>query len=442
MVSRRDFIGKSALLAGSLSFLKFSNPAFAETLENKVTKLGRRNPLDTANDEDFWTWVRESYTLSPNVVNLNAGGVSAQPKVVQDAHIENYKHCNEGPSYYMWKVLEEGREPLRAKLADLAGCSPEEIAINRNSTEGLNTVIFGLHLKAGDEVVLTKYDYPHMMTAWKQREKRDGIKLNWVDWDFPLENDDAIVKAYADAITSKTKIVHITHVINWVGQIMPAKKIADMAHAKGCDVVVDGAHSFNHFDFKIPDTGADYFATSLHKWLGAPFGSGLLYIKKDKIKNIWPLLGDDNPEGDDIKRFEWLGTRSNASEMAIGNAVDFMEGIGIQRKEARLRFLKDYWMNKAKNIPKVSFSTSSLAKYSCAIAAFSIEGWNGGDICSKLFENKKIFVTPIVYEKLNCVRVSPNIYNSLWELDRLVEGIAEIAKSDPPPPKKDDKPKK
>ncbi len=439
MVSRRDFISKSAILAGSLSFLKFSNPAFAETFEKKVNKQNLLSSEASATDEDFWTWIRESYTLSPDVINLNAGGVSAQPKVVQDAHIENYRFCNQGPSYYMWNILDGGREPLRSKLADLAGCDKEEIAINRNSTEGLNTVIFGLHLKEGDEVVLTRYDYPHMMTAWKQREKRDGIKLNWVDWDFPLEDDDAIVKAYADKITPKTKIVHITHVINWVGQIMPAKKIADMAHAKGCEVIVDGAHSFNHFDFKIPDTGADYFATSLHKWLGAPFGSGMLYIKKDKIKNIWPLLGDDKPEGDDIRRFEWLGTRSFASELAIGNAVDFMEGIGIQRKEARLRYLKDYWMNKAKNIPKVSFSTSAMAKYSCAIASFSIDGWKGGDITTKIFEDKKIFVTPIVYEKLNCVRVSPNIYNSTWELDRLVDGIAAIAKADPPPIKKDDK---
>jgi selenocysteine lyase/cysteine desulfurase len=441
MVSRRDFIGKSALLAGSLSFLKFSNPLFAETLEKKTNRLTNTSPEETAGDEDFWNWVRESYTLSPDIINLNAGGVSAQPKVVQDAHIFNYQMCNQGPSYYMWQLLDKGREPLRAKLADLAGCDPDELAINRNATEGLNTVIFGLDLKKGDEVVLTKYDYPHMMTAWKQRERRDGIKLNWVDWDFPLENDDAIVKAYADKITSKTKVVHITHVINWVGQIMPARKIADMAHSKGCVVIVDGAHSFNHFDFKIPDTGADYFATSLHKWLGAPFGSGLLYIKKDKIKTVWALVGDDDSEADkaDIRMFEWLGTRSFASELAIGNAVDFMEGIGLQRKEARLRYLKNYWMNKVKDNPKVKFSTSMLPQYSCGIGAFSIDGWNGGDINSKLFDDKKIVATPIVYEKLNCVRVSPNIYNSTWQLDRLVDGIEAIAKADPPVKKEDKK---
>lgn len=440
MVSRRDFISKSALLAGSLSFLKFSNPLFAETLEKKTNRLTNMSPEDTAGDEDFWSWVQESYTLSPDVINMNAGGVSAQPKVVQDAHIFNYQLCNHGPSYYMWQILDKGREPLRAKLAGLAGCDPEELAINRNATEGLNTVIFGLDLKKDDEVVLNKYDYPHMMTAWKQRVRRDGIKLNWVDFDLPQDNDDAIVKAYEAQITPKTKVVHITHVINWVGQILPVRKIADIAHSKGCVVVVDGAHSFNHFDFKIPDTGADYFATSLHKWLGAPFGSGLLYIKKDKINTVWALLGDDDSEkSGDIRIFEWLGTRSFASEMAIGNAVDFMEGIGIQRKEARLRYLKNYWVNKVKDNPKVKFSTSMLPQYSCGIASFSIDGWNGGDINAKLFEDKRIVTTPIVYEKLNCVRVSPNIYNTLWQLDRLADGIEAITKADPPVAKKDDK---
>ena len=204
-----------------------------------------------------------------------------------------------------------------------------------------------------------------------------------------------------------------------------------MAHARGCEVIVDGAHSFNHFDFAIPDTGADYFATSLHKWLGAPFGSGLLYIRKDKVKTIWPLLGDDHPDSEDIRKFENLGTRSFASEMAIGNAVDFQTAIGIQRKEARLRYLKDYWMGKAARIRGVRFHTSALPKYSCGIASFSIDGWNGSDICDRLFESKKTFATPIQYEKLNCVRVSPNLYNSTWELDRLVDGIAEIARSSP-----------
>jgi selenocysteine lyase/cysteine desulfurase len=204
----------------------------------------------------------------------------------------------------MWRVLDQQRESQRIKLAELCGVLPEEIAINRNTTEGLNTVIFGLDLKEGDEVVLSTFDYPNMMNAWKQREKRDKIKLVWINIPQPLEDDNAIVKLYEQAITSKTKIVHITHLINWTGNIVPCKAIADMAHKKGCEVIVDAAHSLAHFDFKLEDTGADYLATSLHKWLGAPFGSGLLYIKKEKIKKVWALLSAVEPDGSDIKKFE------------------------------------------------------------------------------------------------------------------------------------------
>ena len=339
---RRNFLTKAGALAGVLAL----EPIVSKRLLAETDAIAKRSLSTLVNelttDEDFWSWVRDQYTISATIINLNNGGVAPQPKVVQDAHIRYYQLCNEGPSYYMWRILDQGRESLRMKLADLAGCDTEEIAINRNSTEGLNTVIFGLNLKAGDEVVLTKYDYPNMMNAWRQREKRDGIKLVWLDLDLPLEKDDDVVKKFSDAITTKTKVVHITHVINWTGQIMPAKKIADVAHAHGCDVIVDGAHSFAHIKHAIADTGADYYATSLHKWLSAPFGSGLLYIKKEKIPSVWALLSNDKPDGDNIRKFESLGTRSFPSEMAIAQSVDFFHAIGAERKEARLRYLKNF----------------------------------------------------------------------------------------------------
>jgi selenocysteine lyase/cysteine desulfurase len=432
MNSRRSFIKKTGTMAGALVLSPFIPEALAAEWEEKHAQLDFKKPEDFASDEDFWGWVRESYTVSSNIINLNNGGVSPQPKVVQDTHIKYYQWCNEGPTFYMWRSLDQGREPLRAKLAKLAGCSPDEIAINRNSTEGLNSVIFGLNLKAGDEVVLTKYDYPNMMNAWKQREKRDKINLNWIDLDLPIENDETILQLFEKAITPKTKVVHITQMINWTGQLLPAKKIADLAHSKGCEVIVDGAHTFAHIDFKIEDTGADYFATSLHKWLCAPFGSGLLYIKKDKIKNVWALLSNDKPDGEDIRKFESLGTRSFASEMAISSAIDFHNVIGIKRKEARLRFLKDYWCNKVKDLPKVKLNTSLQAKYSCALANFSIEGWRATDIENKLYEKYKIHTVAIEYEKLNGVRVTPHIYTSLSDLDVLVEGITAITKMEPP----------
>jgi len=435
-MQRREFLSKSALLAGSFSFLKFNDPLFAASLNEEVSRLAPLTPEQSASDEDFWSYIRECFTVNATIINLNNGGVSPQPKVVQDAHIRHYELCNQGPSYFMWRILDMGREPLRAKLAGMAGCSPEEIAINRNSTEGLNTIIFGLNLKAGDEVVLSKYDYPNMMNAWKQREKRDGVKLVWIDLKLPMDNDADIVSAYASAITPKTKIVHITHMINWTGQIVPAKAIADIAHAKGCDVICDIAHSFAQLDFKIPDLGVDYAAVSLHKWMHAPFGSGMLYVKKEKIKNIWALLSSTDPDGSDIRKFESLGTRSFASEMAIANAVEFNQMIGIKRKEARLRFLKDYWVNKVKGLPGIKFYTPPQAQYSCALYNVGFEGWKGSDVEGKLFELKKIHTVAIDFEKVNGIRVTPSVYTSLADLDKLVDGLTEISKMTPPTAKK------
>jgi len=432
MDSRRKFLQKAGAVASALALSPLLTKAEAFEWENKSNYASGIPPEKFATDEDFWGWVRESFTVSTNIINLNNGGVSPQPKVVQDAHIRYYQMCNEGPSFYMWRTLDQGREPLRAKLAKMAGCSPEEIAINRNSTEGLNTIIFGLNLKEGDEVVLSKYDYPNMMNAWKQREKRDKIKLVWVDPVLPFDNDDAFVNLYAKAITSKTKIVHITHMINWTGQFVPAKKIADIAHAKGCEVIVDGAHSFAHTDYKIEDTGADYYATSLHKWLCAPFGSGMMYIKKDKIKNIWALLSNDKPDGDDIRKFESLGTRSFASEMAISTAIDFHNVIGSKRKEERLRYIKNYWCEKVKGMKGVSFNTPLNAPYGCAIMNFSVEGWKASEIETHMFKEKKIHTVAIEYEKLNGVRVAPSIYTSLSDLDVLVEAIEGVTKAEPP----------
>ncbi|MFY7838804.1 MAG: aminotransferase class V-fold PLP-dependent enzyme [Lacibacter sp.] len=427
MSSRRNFIQQLTAATGAFTFLPFTNKAFANEAENRQAQFRAMNDVDAMTDEDFWGWIKEQYTVSPNLLNLNNGGVSPQPKVVQDAHIRFYQFANEAPSYYMWRTLDEGREALRGKLAELAGCNAEELAINRNATEGLNTVIFGLNLKAGDEVVLTKQDYPNMINAWKQREKRDGIKLVWLNLELPIENDDAIVQQYVNAFTSRTKIVHVTHLINWTGQILPIRKIADEAHKRGIEVIGDGAHSFAHTDFKIPDLGCDYFASSLHKWLCAPFGSGLLWIKKEKIKNIWALLSSTEPDGADIRKFESLGTRSFASEMAIGNAVDFQNVIGSKRKEDRLRFLTDYWNNKVSDLKRVSFLQPKNKNGYCAISCIAIEGMKPFELMDTLHKKHKIHTVAIDWENIHGVRITPHVYTSVKDLDRLVNAIRTIA---------------
>lgn len=425
--NRRHFLQQAGAFSASTFVSSLFQPAWSKNLEEALLKAEVIAPDELASDEDFWYFIQQSFTVSPSIINLNNGGVSPAPKTVQDAMKRLYDLSNEAPSYYMWRVIDMGREPLRANLARLAGCSNEEIAINRNSSEGLETVIFGLPLKEGDEVVLSKQDYPNVVNAWKQREIRDKIKLVWVNLELPSEDEAYLVKQYTSAFTPRTKAVNITHIINWNGQILPVRKISDEAHKKGIDVLVDGAHSFAHFAFTIPDLGADYFATSLHKWLYAPIGSGMLYVKKDKIKNLYPLFASDGPLKDDIRKFEHLGTRPFFIEQAIGKAIEFHEMIGIERKQKRLLYLKNYWMEKVKDVKGVKLHTSLHPKWSGAIGMVSVEGKKPSELDAYLFNNHKIHATTINWENISGVRITPNVYTTTKNLDVLVDGITSFA---------------
>ena len=427
--NRRNFLQKVGAFSAAAFFTSISKPAWSRNLERALKDAEGISPTDLATEEDFWYYIQQSFTVSPSLINLNNGGVSPAPKTVQDAMKRYYDYSNEAPSYYMWRILDQGREPLRRNLAKAAGCSAEEIAINRNSSEGLETAIFGLTLKPGDEIVAAKQDYPNMVNAYKQREIRDGIKMVWINLDLPTEDEIYLVDKYVSAFTPKTKVVHITHIINWNGQILPVKKIANEAHKRGIDVVVDGAHSFGHFEFKIPDLDADYFASSLHKWLFAPIGSGMMYVRKEKIKDLYPLFAMGDPMSEDIRKFEALGTRPFFIEQAIGKALEFHEMIGSERKEKRLHYLKNYWMEKVKDVPKVKLQTSLHPKWGCAIGNVAIEGRKPGELDSFLFENYRIHTVGIEWENIKGVRITPNVYTTLENLDLLVEGITKFAKS-------------
>ena len=428
MANRRNFVKQIGLMAGAFSANSLFNQAHAAEFEHINLLKQDVSAKDLAMDEDYWNIIQQSYTTSPALINLNNGGVSPSPRIVQEAVERFNKMTNEGPSYYMWRILDQGREPLRYKLAQLAGADPEEIAVNRNATEALNTVIFGLDLKAGDEVIGTKQDYPNMINAWRQRAEREGIVYKQISFKFPIENDEEIVAGFEKAITPKTKIIHITHIINWIGQILPVKKITDMAKKHGIETIIDGAHSFGLLDYKIPDLGGDYFGTSLHKFLSAPIGSGMLWIKKDKIEKIWPLVCNDKPKSSDIRKFETIGTRSFPIEQGIGEAVNFQNGIGSKRKEERIRYLKNYWATRVQNIPKVKIHTSFKDEYACAICGVSVDGMTPGELDSALFSNYKIHTVGIVWENISCVRITPHVYTRIQELDKLVMAIETIAK--------------
>lgn len=425
MTNRRSFIRQTAAVLGSLALHQSAQAAFLKDLPGGgVRKSAIRTP---ASEDDFWRQIRMAYASSPTLINLNNGGVSPAPRATMDALDYYNRMCNEAPSYYMWRILDTDREPLRYNLAALAGADPEEIAINRNATEALNTVIFGLNLKAGDEVVLSKYDYPNMINAWKQREKREGIRLVWVDLDLPGEDANMLTQAYTSKFTNRTKVVHLTHIINWCGQILPVRRIADAAHAQGAEVLIDGAHSFALLDYKIPELGGDYFGTSLHKWLSAPFGNGMLWIKKEKIPNVWALLSNDKPDGENIRKFESLGTRSFPVEMATGYSLDLHNLIGSARKQQRLHYLKNYWMEKVRNIPGIQIYTSLHPDWGCAIGTFAIAGQKASVVSDALYTNWKIHTTSITWEKIDGVRVTPHVYTTEPELDKLVKAITELA---------------
>lgn len=409
-------------------FLPFSK-SISFSKDNDYLSQIEKSSSDEAKQTEFWYWVKESFTVSSNILNLNNGGVTPQPKPVQDAFVRYNQISNEGPAYFMWRILDQGREPLRKKLAELAGCSPDEIAINRNTTEGMATIILGLNLSEGDEVVLSKQDYPNVINTWKYREKRDKIKLVWVDLTLPSEDTEYLVNSYVSKFSDRTKVVNLTHMINWNGQILPVREIAEIAKKRGILVLVDGAHTFAHINFKIPELNCDFFATSLHKWLCAPFGTGMLYVRKELIKEIPPLFPNDNPGSEDIRKFESLGTRSFPAEMAIADAINFHKLIGSQRKEERLRYLKDYWTEKLAFDKRIEILTPRSKKFSCGLGLFSIKDKKPEEISDYLFNKHKVFTVAINWENIKGVRVTPHLYTVEEDLDRFVYAVQEYLKT-------------
>lgn len=407
----------------------FTLPHFAQASEKERNVW---NALPQIDDEELlWDWVRNEYSVSATVANLNNGSVSPQPKVVQEV-LEHYtREFNTIPSMYMWSEGDTSRA-VREQLAGLAGCSPEEIAVNRNTTEALNTVIWGLNYNKGDEIILTEQDYTSVMNTWQEVEARYGVVLKWLSLALPAENDEEIVDAYTGAITDKTKLVMITHVNNINGNILPVKKIT--AAVKNINpaikVLVDGAHGFAHIDFKISDLGCDYYGTSLHKWLCAPFGTGMLYVKKSEIQNLWPLFTHENPQSDRISKFSTFGTRNLPAELSIARAIEFHNTIGIERKEARLRYLKDYWITRVADNSNVEIKTSLKREYACALGSFSLKNMSDGEVVRKLLKDYHVHVAQKGDKtgKFHGLRVTPHVYTKTGELDRFIQGIEDLSK--------------
>jgi len=427
-INRRSFlsnVGKGLGLAALSS-------ATVASLFSEVTAAGKRiehlSPFEAAMDEDYWSTIQQAFSVTRGIVNLNNGGVSPSPRIVTEAFVRYTWQQEDATAYTMWQLLEPQSETVRTGLAEVFGCSAEEIAITRNASESLETLLMGMDFKSGDEILTSTQDYPRMITTLKQLELREGLKLNLIKIPLAPSNVDDIAAAFERAVTPKTKLILVSHQINLTGQILPIKKICDMARARGIETIVDGAHAFAQFDFKQADLGCDYYGTSLHKWIYAPKGTGMLYVKKDKISKVWALMASEDRNKNDIRKFEEIGTHSAAMRLAIGEAILFHNAIGGKRKEERLRYLSRYWMNKLKDVPKVGYNTSFDPKQSCAIANFKIDGIDPVAIGGYLMSKHKIFTTPIVHEEFTGIRITPNIYTTLWELDRFCGIVEDIAR--------------
>jgi selenocysteine lyase/cysteine desulfurase len=386
-------------------------------------------PEKIAADESYWREIQQSFTVDRSLINLNNGGVSPSPRVVQEAMQRHLQFSNEAPVHTMWLILEPQIETVRQRLANEFGCDPEELAITRNASESLEICILGLDLKAGDEVLTTNQDYPRMITAWRQRERREGIKLNQISFPVPPPSMDDLYQRFERAITPRTKVIHFCHITNLTGQIFPVKRICRLGRERGIEVIVDGAHAYAHFPFKHADLDCDYYGTSLHKWLLAPHGTGFLYVRKSKIKNLWPLMAADKKQDEDIRKFEEIGTHPAANHNAIAEALTFHEGIGIERKAARLRYLKERWARRLETNKGVRVLTPYDPQQSCGLALFNVEGVDPVKLGAHLWERHHIIVTPIVHDEFRGIRVTPNVYTTINEIDMFCDAVEKAIRT-------------
>jgi selenocysteine lyase/cysteine desulfurase len=397
-------------------------------LDRALAAAGTRTPAELADDEDFWFQVRQAYTVDRNNINLNNGSVAPSPKTVQQAQHDYLAMTNMSPSFYVDEMLYPGFEVVRRRLAQRFGCDSEEIAITRNTTEALEIVQLGMPLQRGDEILTTTQDYPSMITAWRQREKRDGVVLRMIRVATPPGSMDDLFDTVVRNVTAKTKVIHISHVTFTAGQIFPVRRISRFARERNIEVVVDGGHSFAQWPFTRDELDVDYYGTSLHKWLSAPVGTGFLYVRKAKIPNIWPLFAHPEPQGGDIRKFEQIGTFPVHVRNPITEALDFYESIGPERKAARLRFLRRRWMNAVKDVPKVKLLTPDADEMSCAIGTMAIEGIGAQALTDHLMAKYRIHVRPrFVPGEWEGIRVTPNVYTTLQEVDAFTRAIRETA---------------
>jgi selenocysteine lyase/cysteine desulfurase len=402
---------------------------WARVVEDATRHLDRRTHAEVAQDEGYWNEIQRAFTVDRTIVNLNNGGVSPSPRVVQEAMARYLAISNEVPAYSMWQLVEPQIESVRRQLARNFGCDPEEMAITRNASEALEILQLGIHLEPGDEVLTTNQDYGRMLTTWDQRARREGIVIKKISFPVPPPSMQDLVQRFERAIGPRTKVIHCCHITNLTGQIFPVRDIMRMAKARNIEVIVDGAHAYAHFPFTRDDLECDYYGTSLHKWLLAPHGTGFLYVRRDRIPAIWPLMAAPPEMDNNIRKFEEIGTHPAANHNAIAEALAFHEGIGSDRKAARLRYLRDRWMRPLEGKARVQLHTSFDPAMACGLATVGIEGIEPVALADHMWKTRRVFVTPINHTEFKGIRVTPNVYTRLEEVDVFLHAMEDVLKN-------------
>src|SRR6056300_168926 len=385
-------------------------------------------PLSTLKGETFWKRVRQDYHLKEDYINLESGYYNIIPTPTLRKVNEHLERVNKEGSYYMRNQLDIDRKEVTEKLAEFVGCKPKDLAITRNTTESLDLVISGFPWEAGDHAIYAEQDYGAMQLMFEQISKRYGVILDVVSVPNHPKDDDEIVALYESKITSKTKLIMVCHMINITGQILPIRKICDMAHSHGVEVLVDGAHCIGHFDFKITDLNCDYYGSSLHKWLAAPLGNGLLYIKDDHRPKIWPLLADYEKDLNQMRRLNHLGTHPAYITLGVADAIDYLNDIGIKRKEQRLNQIRQYWMKNLQGFENIQMNTPWSKERACGIANVGLRNMKPSEMAKRLFDEFNVFTVAIDYANVQGCRITPNVFTTFNELDRFSEAVIKLAK--------------
>ena len=419
-MNKREFLKNVSLAAVGLPFIRTSFSTSLNTLKHL-------SPNQIATEEDFWLQVRKDYSLKPDYINLESGYYNIIPNPTLNHMIDHARMVNYEGSYYMRTVQWDQKNAMAAKLAKVVGTSAKNLIITRNTTESLDMVIKGMKWKKGDEAVYAKQDYGAMKMMFEQVSRRYGTKNIIVSVPNHPTSDEEIVRIYQNAITSRTKLLMVCHMVNITGQILPIKKICQMAHKKGVQVMVDGAHCVGHFQFKIDDLECDYYGSSLHKWLAVPLGTGMLYVRDKHIDNLWPVFAEHHREPGDIARLNHVGTHPVYHDLSIENAIEYYAMLGAERKEARLRYLQEYWSSRVRTHPNIIVNTPKESFRACGIANVGLKNLKPHELAKQLMDRYQIFTVAIDYANVQGCRISPNVFTTTQELDVFVKALQELA---------------